>query len=189
MTFENWQRQEKDDFQPVLWTGNPDQGQATVLQDKGSRDGITKVLFGVGRSNSRSANKRKNKKAKKSDKSRNFVHWIQKLLLLDAISYTSRGRVFQIPLTRSVLVSGSFSKTIKYGCECPLLKNFVSNTCKLRVTFSQILLSAQILACFNAVLLFCQNIEFFLNLMIFPLLFLGIGHWVVFLNVDWPLRG
>ena len=113
MTFENWQRQEEDDFEPVLWTGNPDHGQATVLQDKGSRDGITKVLFGVGRSNSRSANRRKNKKAKKSDKTRNFVHWIQKLLLLDAISYTSRGRVFQIPLTRSVLDSGSFSKTIK----------------------------------------------------------------------------
>ena len=108
MTFENWQRQEEDVFETVVWTGDPDHGQATVLQDKGSRDGITKVLFGVGRSNSRSANKRKNKKAKKSDKSRNFVHWIQKLLLLDAISYTSRGRVFQIPLTRSVLVfSGS----------------------------------------------------------------------------------
>ena len=114
MTFENWQRQEEEDvFETVVWTGDPDHGQATVLQDKGSRDGITKVLFGVGRSNSRSANKRKNKKAKKSDKSRNFVHWIQKLLLLDAISYTSRGRVFQIPLTRSVLVSGSFSETIK----------------------------------------------------------------------------
>jgi len=37
-------------------------------------------------------------------KERQFVHWLQKLLLMDAVNWVSKGRVHQLPLTRYVMV-------------------------------------------------------------------------------------
>ena len=75
----------------------------TVVQNSGRRDGIPKVLFGIGRlmsSNERASSRRRGGKKKAAAEKRTLIHWLQKLLLLDAVSWTGRGRVFQLPLTR-----------------------------------------------------------------------------------------
>ena len=101
VTFENWNRDEV--HQPVFWahnskSSNPDDSHVTVLQDNGKRDGIRKVLFGIGRTNVSGRGGKMDKKSKSN--SRTFVHWLQKLLFVDAVNWTGRGRVFQLPLTR-----------------------------------------------------------------------------------------
>ena len=101
VTFQNWSQD--DVYQPVLWahnpkSSNPDDRHVTVLQDSGRKDSIPKVLFGIGRSNVSNRGGKMDKKSKSN--SRTFVHWLQKLLFVDAIHWTGRGRVFQLPLTR-----------------------------------------------------------------------------------------
>jgi len=105
VTFQNWSQD--DVYQPVLWahnpkSSNPDDRHVTVLQDSGGKDSIPKVLFGIGRSNVSNRGGKMDKKSKSN--SRTFVHWLQKLLFVDAIHWTGRGRVFQLPLTRHIQV-------------------------------------------------------------------------------------
>ena len=83
--------------------------EATVLQDFGYRDGITKVLFGVRRiPNDSSGIKTKPGKAggerrKKSDLKKQSLHWIQHVLFLDALWWTSKTKI-QLPLSRYMMI-------------------------------------------------------------------------------------
>ena len=104
MYFDGKDLTEESTYEPVVWaaSGTGDR-RVTVVQDSGRRDGIPKVLFGIGRStssNERALSRRRGGKKKAAAEKRTLIHWLQKLLLLDAVSWTGRGRVFQLPLTR-----------------------------------------------------------------------------------------
>lgn len=71
-------------YEPVAWASYNSSGkyipQATVIQDLGMFDGISRVLFGSG-----------------------LKFWLHRLLLLDSLSYLSKG-LLSISLERQVLV-------------------------------------------------------------------------------------
>ena len=63
-------------------------------------DGIERILFGIGRTNVTQLRSR----PRKTVSQRHFVHWLQKILFLDALNWVSKGRVAQLPLTRYLMV-------------------------------------------------------------------------------------
>jgi len=74
-------------YEPVAWGSNDSAGEpdayvplATVVQDHGAHDGISRVLFGSG-----------------------LRFWLHRLLFLDSLSYLSRG-LLSVSLERQVLV-------------------------------------------------------------------------------------
>ena len=80
--------------------------EAIVMQDQGNRDGIEKVLFSIRRippTMSASNTNANAKRRKKSDLRKQSLHWIQHVLFLDALWWTSKGKI-QLSLTRYMMV-------------------------------------------------------------------------------------
>ena len=103
-------KKDSQDYVPVVLAkdtfAKDNKGEAIVLQDKGNRDGIQKVLFSIRRipqtmsaSNPNGSPKRR----KKSDLRKQSLHWIQHVLLLDALWWTSKEKI-PLSLTRYMMV-------------------------------------------------------------------------------------
>ena len=109
MTIDKEQENAKNYIPVVLATdtfGKETKEEAIVLQDQGMHDGIQKVLFSIRRipqTMNQPGSQGSPKRRKKSDLRKQSLHWIQHILFLDALWWTSKEKI-QLSLTRYMMV-------------------------------------------------------------------------------------
>ena len=109
MTIDKEQQNAQNYIPVVLATntfGKETKEEAIVLQDQGMHDGIQKVLFSIRRipqTMNQQSSQGNPKRRKKSDLRKQSLHWIQHVLFLDALGWTSKEKI-QLSLTRYMMV-------------------------------------------------------------------------------------